>query len=87
MLINQSINVSQFLVAHCVSVGQKISSLNVQQITRFLPEGGFTTIFIAGGLAVDDQQPGIRDVPDTSYMFYFLGFRKWDFLRLFLLNS
>jgi hypothetical protein len=88
MLINQSINVSQFLVAHCVSVGQKISALDVQQITRFLSEGGFTTILIAGGLAVEDQQPGIRDVPNIRYMIYFVGVqKKWDFLLLFLLNS
>jgi hypothetical protein len=51
-------------------VGQKISALNVQRITRFL-SGWLQTILTVGGLGVEDQQPGIRDVPNVSYIIYF----------------
>jgi hypothetical protein len=51
-------------------------------------QAGFTSLLTVGGLGVKDQQPGIRDVPNISYMIYFVGIQKnGTLLFLFHLNS
>jgi hypothetical protein len=50
-------------------------------------QAGFTTLLTVGGLGVEKQQPGIRDVPKLSYMIHFVGVQKNWTLLLVLLHS